>query len=180
MRDRALDAILEPLVQTGEEDPQAVAQAVLDALPDGERDRLLREMVMVRVRRSLSARGPRPGPPRPVAVPDPVEAPEVHRPVIVRPTALRPAQPVSTKVAGIRDWWSDLLSEPVSVGGREKVIADCTAADVDILARQRMAAAQRTAKQAHGMAALAAQMREHGARTVKDLPRTSAQRALAS
>lgn len=172
MRDHALDALLEPLVHPGA-DPEAVALAVLEALSEGERRRLLHDALLVRAKRAVAARTPRAPrmvPPRPQE-PSPVR---IDAPV----TPVRSQAPTSAKVAGIRNWWSDFLAESVILGATSKRVGDCTAADMDVLARQRHAAAQRVAKQAQGLAALAQIMREDGARTVKDLPQQRAQRVL--
>lgn len=184
MRDLLLDSLLAPLVATGSTPPEDVAAAVLSQLPPEERERILRDMILDRARRTMAARRAvrELPPPRPVAVPDP--EPEVLDPVspaASRPVpVIRPAPGPSAKVTGIRDWWADLLREEVQVSGITKALADCTATDMDVVARQRMGQAQRMARNAKGMAALAEQMRRTRVRTVKDLPRTTAQAALAS
>lgn len=168
MRDHALDVLLAPLVDAGEGDAEEITATVLEQLPLHERERILRDVVLLRVKRTLSARttrSPRPEPPSHAPAP----APAIRQ---------APRPPESVKVAGIRDWWQSFLSEQVVLSGRTLNLGDCTAADVDVLARQRMAAAQKQARTAHGMAELAAQMREHGASTLRELPRHHAQRAL--
>lgn len=180
MRDMHLDTLLAEQLATGEQDAESVAQAVLHQLDAQERDRIVRALVLDKARRSVAARAAA-RPRRPVAVPDPEPTPEEPLDTArrVAPVRLAPAAPPSAKVTGIRDWWTGFLTQEVQVGTRSKVMADCTAEDLEALARARMGTAQRMAKNARGMAALASQMKESGARTVKDLPRTRAQAALA-
>lgn len=125
--------------ETQTADPKELAEKVIAAIPDEDRDAAFHEamiaFVMSRVTRDR--RGvPQPG--------------------------------VSKKVAAVRTAWARFLMEPVQINGQWKQVGDCTAAEVDILAAQRREVARKNLEHARRFEALAKDMREKNVATVRD------------
>ena len=131
--------------ETQTADPKELAEKVIAAIPDEERDAAFHEamvaFVMSRVTRDR--RGvPQPG--------------------------------VSKKVAAVRTAWARFLMEPVQINGSWKQVGDCDVAEVEILAAQRREVARKNMAHAQRFEALAADMRKQGVARVRDFKSPSA------
>lgn len=82
---------------------------------------------------------------------------------------MRPVR--SAKVAGIRDWWAEMLASSVYVDGVWKAFGTCTTFDVGWLAEQRRVEAAKNLAQAAVFDDVGSLMVAHGAEVLADLPR---------
>lgn len=95
------------------------------------------------------------------------------QPAVARPVKLpAPVLPVrSAKVAGIRDWWTRELRNPIHVGGKQWVrLGDCTFDDLMFAAAERRDLAERNAARAESFGKLAEAVKAAGVGRVRDLP----------
>ena len=90
----------------------------------------------------------------------------------------RPAR--SAKVAGIRDWWSEMLAARVHVGsGAWMALGDCGEKELAFAEAERRADAAREMQRAEMYEQLRTLLRKHKVRTVSQLPADVARRVAA-
>ncbi|MGX6508249.1 hypothetical protein [Rhodococcus sp. SJ-2] len=83
--------------------------------------------------------------------------------------------PKSRKVAGIRDWWAEMLAARVHVGeSKWMTIGECGAKELRFAADERRRDAERELKRAEAFDQLRSLLRQHKTETVADLPRDAA------
>jgi hypothetical protein len=79
----------------------------------------------------------------------------------------------SSKVAGIADWWTAAMRDRVHVDGGQKMLGDCTFADLMFAAAERRQQARWNEAKADQYEALAKKLREHDVECVSGLPRSA-------
>ena len=83
--------------------------------------------------------------------------------------------PKSRKVAGIRDWWAEMLASRVHVGDSKWVtLGECGAKELRFAADERRRDAERELKRAESFDQLCSLLRQYKAETVADLPHDAA------
>lgn len=81
----------------------------------------------------------------------------------------------SRKVAGIRDWWAEMLASRIHVGGAKWVtLGECGTDELRYAADERRADAAREVARAEAYESLLGLLESHGAATVADLPADAA------
>jgi len=158
------------LESTSLTDPGEVADKVAESIPAKSLRSALRVTLRAYVRqvmaesRTLSAPNFRPAPVHPT----PVSSGGHTRSGAQSRTAAAGRSP---KVRAIRDGWQRQLDARVHVGDSEwKFLGDCTHDNLNALAAEREANADKNRAWARHYRGLAALLTEHGAETVRDLP----------
>jgi hypothetical protein len=137
---------------SGLTDPRKIAALVADEIPEDLKHRVLVDALVANVRGMLGRQ-------RNEAVTN----------------ALRPR---SAKVIGIRDWWAEMLASAVHVGDSTwKPLGECNDADLAYAEAERRQDAARELARADQFARLREMLAEHGVRTVREIPRETAEAA---
>lgn len=141
--------ITETITTAPVDDPRDLAELVAKATPRSRLEAFYREALVGQVRVALSEQRNR----------------------ALSHTLTPPATPTrSRKVAGIRDWWAELLSSRIHVGGQWKTIGECGVRELEFAAEERRLLAARVLARAAAYEQLRDLLIEHGVATVAELP----------
>lgn len=164
------------LDETSLSDPQEIAETLACMIPDEERHGLVVEALAHRVRAVI---GTRRNAAMANAFTQAASEPEVDGSIITSPVVCR--RPVrSTKVAGIRNWWQEMLRERIHVGaGTWTMLGQCGVKELEFAERYRRDQAEKEVAVAEKLHALRILLDEHKVRTVADLPPEAARKVWA-
>lgn len=152
-------------------DPREIAEKLAGMIPESEKHRILVEALVGQVRTVMGSR-------RNTAMTNafrrPVDAPVVGGSIQSSPKPINRPRP-SKKVAGIRDWWAEMLRERVHVGtGTWTTLGACGVTELEFAEQYRRGLAEREVAMAKKFLALRMLLDEHQVETVADLPAEAA------
>jgi hypothetical protein len=155
------------LDETSLHDPREIAEKLAGMIPESEKHRILVDALVGQVRTVMGSR-------RNTAMSNafkrPVDAPAVGGSIQSSPKPVYRPRP-SKKVAGIRDWWAEMLRERVHVGtGTWTTLGACGVAELEFAERYRRDQADKEVAAAKKFLALRMLLDEHQVATVADLP----------
>lgn len=173
--------ILAALAEDADADPRSIAELVADRIPEDVKQQVLLSALTWRVRSVMSqdrntalshaftpAPAARPAQP---AVCRPSLLPPTSRPSSIQAESIDHRPNRSAKVAGIRDWWSDMLASRVHVGDKQwKPLGECGVKELQFAETERRDQAERHLKTAKMYLRLRQLLDEHEVSTVAELP----------
>lgn len=154
-------------------EPHEIAEKLYDELTPEERDQALRKILPKYIRDSLNnhQRKVFQSVMRSGGEPRIVEREERPKKGVRRPSK-------SAKVAGIRDWWQEMMASSVHVDGTWKSFGSCTTEDINWMASARRDLADANIAQARQYEELVSLMEEHGVETLQELPKEALSKTL--
>lgn len=173
------------LADSSESDPRMIAAQVVALIPDDMKLAILVDALVPQVRNVIAKQRntalAHTFTPANAARPTTAAAAPVCRqpllPPISRPSSIqaenidRPRPNRSAKVAGIRDWWTEMLAARVHVGeSRWKPLGECGVKELEFAERERRAQAERHLTNAKMYLRLRQLLDEHEVSTVAELP----------
>lgn len=157
------------LDETSLHDPREIAEKLAEMIPEEERHRILVDALVGQVRMVIGSR-------RNTALTNafkrPADAPVIGGSIQSSPKVndYLPSRP-SKKVAGIRDWWAEMLRERIHVGtGMWTTLGACGVSELEFAEKFRRMQAEKEVAVAKKFLALRMLLDEHQAEKVADLP----------
>ncbi|WP_280465990.1 hypothetical protein [Nocardia brasiliensis] len=169
--------VIQVLEETGLSDPREIAEKVASMIPAEQQRRMLVDALVGQVRLEMGqqrnnaltnvftpAATPRPAPAIGGSIQTAPKYPPVNR---------------SAKVAGIRDWWADMLTSRIHVGdSRWMQLGQCGMRELEFAEHERRDQAAKEINRAKQFMRLRELLEKYDVKTVAELPENAARAAV--